>query len=100
SRQGPVAGHIMGAPPNGFLVMFMQAGFAMVETGFCRAKNAAHVIMTNFMIYPIGMLGFWIAGFAIMFGSLAASKIGGPASLGGTPTLNGHEFSLGSFGIF
>src|SRR5215213_3763341 len=34
----------------GFLVMFMQAGFALVETGFCRAKNAEHVMMTNFMI--------------------------------------------------
>src|ERR1041384_2692460 len=67
--------------------------------GFCRAKNAAHVFMTNFMIYPIGMLGFWIAGFAIMFGSLAASKIGGPAALGGTPVLNGSEFSIGGFGI-
>ncbi len=84
---------------TGYLVMFMQAGFAMVETGFCRAKNAAHVMMTNFMIYPIGMLGYWIAGFAIMFGTVAASKIGGPAALGGTPVLNGHELGIGTFGI-
>jgi len=35
---------------TGFLVMFMQAGFALVETGFCRRKNSAHVLMTNFMI--------------------------------------------------
>src|SRR2546429_7112839 len=86
-----IAINIMWTLVTGFLVMFMQAGFALVETGFCRAKNAAHVIMTNFMIYPIGMLGFWIAGFAIMFGSLAASKIGGPASLGGLNILSGHE---------
>ena len=41
----------------GFLVMFMQAGFAMVETGFTRAKNAAHTMAMNFMVYAIGMLG-------------------------------------------
>jgi Amt family ammonium transporter len=98
--QGHLAINIVWTLVTGFLVMFMQAGFAMVETGFCRAKNAAHVIMTNFMVYPIGMLGFWIAGFAIMFGSLAASKIGGPAALGGTPVLNGHELNIaGKFGI-
>ena len=44
------------------LVMFMQAGFAMVETGFTRAKNAAHTMSMNFMVYPIGMLGYWICG--------------------------------------
>ncbi len=98
--QGHLATNLMWTLLTGFLVMFMQAGFAMVETGFCRAKSAAHVIMTNFMIYPIGMLGFWICGFALMFGSLAASKIGGPAALGGTPCLNGSEFSIAGFGLF
>ena len=72
-----------------FLVMFMQTGFAMVETGFCRAKNAAHVVMTNMMIYPVGILGFWICGFAIMFGSL-----GGIATLGNSNVLNGTAISL------
>src|SRR2546426_9621242 len=43
----------------GFLVMFMQAGFAMVETGFTRAKNAAHTITMNFMVYGIAMLAYW-----------------------------------------
>ena len=43
--------------------MFMQAGFAMVETGFTRAKNAVHTMAMNFVIYPIGMLGFWLIGF-------------------------------------
>jgi Amt family ammonium transporter len=85
---------------TGFLVFFMQLGFAMLETGFCRAKNALHVFMTNLVIYPIGALGFWAAGFALMFGSLAASKIGGPASLGGVGVLNGHEFSILGFGLF
>ncbi|MCX6380492.1 MAG: hypothetical protein NT023_13630, partial [Armatimonadetes bacterium] len=99
SGQNTIAINMAWMLVTGFLVMFMQAGFAMVEVGFCRAKNAAHVIMTNFMIYPIGMLGFWIAGFALMFGSVAASKIGGPVALGGLPVLNGHEFSIGGFGI-
>jgi Amt family ammonium transporter len=40
----------------GFLVMFMQAGFALVETGFTRAKNAGHTMTMNFMVYAIGML--------------------------------------------
>jgi Amt family ammonium transporter len=66
----------------GFMVMFMQAGFAMVEAGFCRKKNAAHVMMTNFMIYPIGMLGFYICGFALMFGAVGAiGAIGGTSPL-------------------
>ncbi len=42
---------------TGFLVMFMQAGFALVETGLCRAKNSAHTMAMNFMIYPLGHAG-------------------------------------------
>ena len=56
----------------GFLVMFMQAGFAMVETGFTRAKNAAHTMSMNFMVYPLGMIGYWICGFAIQMGGFGA----------------------------
>jgi Amt family ammonium transporter len=63
---------------TGFLVMFMQAGFALVETGFTRAKSAAHTMMMNFMVYGLGMLGYFIAGFAFQFGG-----IGGLATLGG-----------------
>jgi Amt family ammonium transporter len=55
---------------TGFLVMFMQAGFALVETGLTRAKNVGHTMAMNFLVYAIGMLGFWIAGFALMFGGL------------------------------
>jgi Amt family ammonium transporter len=47
----------------GFLVMFMQTGFAMVETGLTQAKNAAHTFAMNFMIYPLGMIGFYVVGF-------------------------------------
>jgi Amt family ammonium transporter len=72
----------------GFLVMFMQAGFALVETGLIRAKNASHTMSMNFMVYGLGMLGFFICGFAFMCGGLNGTAIGGPASLGGVPTLH------------
>lgn len=51
------------------LVFFMQAGFAMVETGFTRAKNAGNIIMKNLMDFCIGTPTFWIIGFGIMFGA-------------------------------
>jgi Amt family ammonium transporter len=76
----------------GFLVMFMQAGFAMAETGFTQAKNAGHTMAMNFMIYVIGMLGYWAIGFAIQMGGS-----GGAASLGGGTTLN-SEFVISLFG--
>lgn len=50
------------------LVIFMQAGFALVETGFCRAKHAAHVVSTNFAIFGIGFVAFFMVGYAFMFG--------------------------------
>jgi ammonium transporter, Amt family len=50
------------------LVIFMQAGFALVETGLCRAKHAAHVVSTNFAIFGLGFVGFFIIGFPLMFG--------------------------------
>ena len=49
-----------------FLVMFMQVGFAMVETGFTRAKNAVHTMGMNFVIYPLGVVGFWLLGYGLM----------------------------------
>src|SRR5579875_3815825 len=82
---------------TGYLVMFMQAGFAMVETGFTRAKNVAHTMGMNFMIYGIGMLGFWICGFAFMFGGVGSlSTLGGATALNheATITLFGHPFGL------
>lgn len=50
------------------LVFFMQAGFAMVETGFTRAKNASNIIMKNVMDFTIGSIVFYLIGFALMFG--------------------------------
>jgi Amt family ammonium transporter len=51
-----------------FLVFFMQAGFAMVETGFTRAKNAVNIMMKNLMDFALGSLAYWAIGFGIMFG--------------------------------
>jgi len=53
----------------GFLVMFMQAGFMLVETGLCRAKNASHTAAMNLMVYPLGCFAFWVYGFAIGWGN-------------------------------
>jgi len=83
---------------TGFLVMFMQAGFAIVETGLCRAKNANHTMMMNFMVYGAGMLAYWLIGFSIQMGG-----VGAVANLGGTPPLSAeHTFNLFGkpFGIF
>ncbi len=51
------------------LVFFMQAGFAMVETGFTRAKNAGNIIMKNLMDFCLGTPLFWFIGFGLMFGA-------------------------------
>jgi ammonium transporter, Amt family len=69
---------------TGYLVMFMQAGFALVETGLCRAKNAGHTMAMNFMIYGLGMIGYWICGFAFQFGGVGLVGI---PNLGGLSAL-------------
>ena len=77
----------------GFLVMFMQAGFALAETGLTRAKNAAHTMMMNFMVYGLGMTGYWIMGYALQMGGVGAVS----ALSGGTANL-ANEFSITLFG--
>ena len=67
---------------TGYLVMFMQLGFALVETGFTRAKNAVHTMGMNIMIYGIGMLGFWVMRFRLHV------RRGGPGRLPG----HGRQF--------
>ncbi|HWD93422.1 MAG TPA: ammonium transporter [Verrucomicrobiae bacterium] len=92
-----VAINFMWTLVTGFLVMFMQAGFALVETGLCRAKNSSHTMAMNFMIYPMGMLGFYLCGFAFMFGGLGAiGTMGGYAGLNHeiTLTIAGHPFGI------
>ncbi len=58
------------------LVFFMQAGFAMVEAGFTRAKNAINIMMKNMMDFSIGSLVFWAVGFGIMFGATKTGFFG------------------------
>ena len=87
-----IAINIMWTLVTGFLVMFMQAGFALVETGFTRAKNASHTMLMNFLIYCIGMLGYWAVGFALQMGG-----IGSMPTLGGGGGLN-QEFAVRLFG--
>src|SRR5438105_1255224 len=71
---------------TGFLVMFMQAGFALVETGIARAKNLGHTMGMNFLVYSIGVIAYWVCGFAFQMGGM------GPMStFGNDPTL-AHEF--------
>ncbi len=53
-----------------FLVFFMQAGFALVETGFTRNKNVVHTMMMNMMVFCIGAIGYWATGFAFQFGGV------------------------------
>jgi Amt family ammonium transporter len=77
---------------TGFLVFFMQAGFAMVETGLTRAKNAAHTMAMNLFVYGLGVFGFWACGFALMFGG-----VGSLGTLGGFDGLN-QEFTIKLFG--
>jgi ammonium transporter, Amt family len=58
------------------LVFFMQAGFAMVETGFTRAKNAINIMMKNLMDFSMGTLAFWAIGFGLMFGASGSGWFG------------------------
>src|SRR6267154_3004460 len=84
----------------GFLVMFMQAGFALVETGFTRAKNAGHTMTMNFMVYAIGMLAYWVIGFAIQAGGIGAlSTLGGYAGLNSEFSINIGGHAWGLFGM-
>jgi len=88
-----IAINIMWTLIAGFLVMFMQAGFALVETGFTQKKNVAHTMGMNFLVYGLGMFGFWVCGFALMFGG--ALNV---ATLGGAPGVIPHEYIVHMFG--
>ena len=77
----------------GFLVMFMQAGFALVETGLVRAKNVAHTMAMNFLVYAIGIIGFYFIGFGLQMGS-----VGAMATFGGEATLSAAPIAISLFG--
>lgn len=87
------------------LVIFMQAGFALVETGFCRAKHAAHVISTNFAIFGLGFVAYFLVGYAFMFGGYSTSLIGFDRRVGSSLIGSGEwvflwkgGFALGDIG--
>lgn len=101
--QDPIGASTLAGNPNapldyvwvlvcGFLVMFMQAGFAMVETGFCRAKNATNLMAKNLIDFVIGSLCFFIVGYALMKGT---DKFGlfGTGSL----FLRGEMYDVGKY---
>jgi Amt family ammonium transporter len=84
---------------TGFLVMFMQAGFALVETGLTRAKNVAHTMGMNFLVYSIGIVGFWALGFGLQMGGVGAlSTFGNDATLNGEFVVHVGNVELGLFG--
>ena len=84
---------------TGFLVMFMQAGFAMVESGLCRVKNANHTYMMNFFVYGCGLFAYWILGFAIQMGGAAGnSNLGGLQPLASEHLLHIFGQDWGIFG--
>jgi Amt family ammonium transporter len=97
----------------GFLVMFMQAGFALVETGLTRAKNAAHTMGMNFLVYAIGIIGFYLVGFGLQMGGVGAvfgeaavlskeftiTLFGKPFGLFGMTGFGLHPLSLFSAGV-
>lgn len=77
---------------TGYLVLFMQAGFALLTCGLVRKKNAGHLMMLNFAAYVFAFLAYYVCGFAFQYGGAAINAA--PTNLGGTPTLN--HFLLGS----
>ena len=87
----------------GFLVMFMQLGFAMVETGFTRSKNAVNTMAMNLIIYPIGILGFWLTGYGFMMGGVAHWPSLGAAAIGHhelSITVGAHAYGILGFSKF
>ncbi|MEZ4683257.1 MAG: hypothetical protein R2932_54520 [Caldilineaceae bacterium] len=92
----------------GFMVFFMQAGFALVEVGFTRAKNVSHTMMMNMMVFCIGAIGYWICGFAFEFGAvkLTYGELNGRAAWAFSPVTLGawgdhltHGLAIGQWGI-
>ena len=75
------------------LVIFMQAGFALVETGFCRAKHAAHVVSTNFAIFGLGFVAFFLVGFPLSLSALdMTGYFGGLGAPVGSPLIGSDNW--------
>jgi Amt family ammonium transporter len=82
---------------TGYLVLFMQAGFALLTCGLVRKKNAAHLMMLNFAAYVFAFLAYYAVGYAFQFGAVAVNAA--PVNLGGTPTLNHFLVGNGLWGF-
>ena len=80
---------------SAFLVFFMQGGFAMLEAGFCRAKNVVNLMMKNLMDFVIGSLAYFILGFALMFGTSQAGLFGTSGFF-----LAGANYDVGTYLLF
>jgi ammonium transporter, Amt family len=82
---------------TGYLVLFMQAGIALLTCGLVRKKNAAHLMMLNFAAYVFAFLAYFAVGYAFQFGAVAVNAA--PTNLGGIPTLNKFLIGSGSWGF-
>ncbi len=91
---------------TGFLVLFMQVGFAFLVTGLTRAKNAAHMMMMNIAAFAVALLAYYAVGFAFMFGGLNVPTLGGTSPLtgffghGSAGVIGTHGFLLQSSGSY
>ncbi|MGD0211946.1 MAG: ammonium transporter [Terriglobales bacterium] len=82
---------------TGYLVLFMQAGFALLTCGLVRKKNVAHLMMLNFAAYVFAFLAYYACGYAFQFGAVAINAA--PTNLGGIPTLNKFLVGHGLWGF-
>ncbi len=82
---------------TGYLVLFMQAGFALLTCGLVRKKNAGHLMMLNFAAYVFAFLAYYVCGYAFQFGAVAINAA--PANLGGIPALNHFLIGSGQWGF-
>src|ERR1700733_12816643 len=82
---------------TGYLVLFMQAGFALLTCGLVRKKNAGHLMMLNFAAYVFAFIAYYAVGYAFQFGAVAVNAA--PSNLGGTPTLNHFLLGSGQWGV-
>ncbi|MGA2345648.1 MAG: hypothetical protein ABSF93_06550, partial [Candidatus Sulfotelmatobacter sp.] len=82
---------------TGYLVLFMQAGFALLTCGLVQKKNAAHLMMLNFAAYVFAFLAYYAVGYAFQFGAVAINAA--PTNIGGVPTLNHFLIGSGQWGF-
>ena len=82
---------------TGYLVLFMQAGFALLTCGLIRKKNAGHLMMLNFAAYVFAFIAYYAVGYAFQFGAVAVNAA--PGNLGGVPSLNKFLVGGGLWGF-